>query len=149
MSRRRIATAASIVSAVTMAGAAPGRPGRQYQFRCRLVRLDGTELASPTATAAERQPCGFNAGGTAPTLRRGVTIDYGTSLAAWATPAAGGRVLLDLTLTTTTLDGDDGVTVSGTTVHTVRTVSLGQPEHIAVGATPGVTLDLTVDEVTR
>ena len=146
---RRLATAASILSAVTLAGAGPARPGRAYQFRCRLVRLDGTELASPTATVVERQSCTLNAGGTAPTLRRGVTIDYGTSLAAWAAPAAGGRVLLDLTLTTTSLDGDDGVTVSGSTVHTVRTVPLGQPEHIAVGATPGVTLDLTVDEVTR
>lgn len=142
--------AASLLPVLALAGAVPPSP-QQYEFRCRLRRTDGTELASPTATAPERVPCTFNAGGTAPTLRRGVTLNYGQSLTAWAAPAADGKVLLDLTLSTTTVDADgpDGVTVSGSTVHTVRTVHPGQPAHMAVGANPEMTLDVVVYERAR
>ena len=140
-----------LLPALAVAGAAAAPPRQEFEFRCRLVRSDGTELAAPTATAWAKQPCRFSAGGTAPTLRPGVRLDYGTSLDAWAAPADGGKLLLDLTLSTTTLDADraDAVSVTGASVHTVRTVLPGEPVHLAFGCTSAVTLDLTVDTRSR
>ena len=151
MSPRLIAAVRSallLLPAVAIAGAAPATK-RFYVFHCRLVRIDGTEVASPTISAFERQPCSFTAGGTAPTLRHGVTLDYGNSVAAWAAPTEDGKLLVDVTVSTTNLDagGTDGVTVTGSIAHTVRTLRPGQPAEIAIVGT-GLTLHLTVDDRT-
>ena len=137
----------------TMAGAtAPPPPaGKQYEVRCRLVRLDGTEVASPKVMAVEGQVATLTAGGQAFTSRQGVELPYGTSLSAWVKRADDGKLLVDLTITSTSLDMPEigSVAVAGYTVRTVRTATSGQPIQVSIGPTRAVTCDITVYDVGR
>jgi len=133
-------------STLMLAGATPAHQ-RQYQLLCKLTGRGGTELASPTICGVEAEPFGLTAGGTAPTLRAGVRLDYGISLAGWVAPAADGKLVLDLNVSLTALDqaAPDGITTEGRSVHTVRSAAPGKPIHLSLGS--DMTCDVTVSPV--
>ena len=131
---RVIRSALVAIPALAVAGAAPTSQ-RQYHLHCKLTRHGGTELASPAIDVVETQTGRFVVGGTAPTARAGVSLDYGISLTASVAPAADGKLLLDVAVSATSFDTTSaaGVTVGGYTVHTVCTALPAKPVHVAAG----------------